>query len=148
MGSIAEGLADIDPEISKNLAFVLFDTMGVYWSMKYPNRKDDDLLKKWGLEGKGLNVQIYVPGGFYNKYKEDGIPVDFPLYIRPSELSIEDWMNAFKLETDNEIGVAVQRVINNLLTSGKNFEIDDVLEITENDNRLDEKTKLAVINRF
>lgn len=148
MGSIAEGLADMDPEVSKNLAFMMLDTMGVYWSMKYPNKKDDSLLKKWGLEGKGLDVQIYVPGGFYNKYKEDGVPVDFPLYIQPKELSIEDWMNAFKLKTDDEIGVAVQRVINKLLNSGKNFEIDDIIDTTNQDNRLDDKTKLAVVNRF
>ena len=148
MGSIAEGLADMDPEVSKNLAFMMLDTMGVYWSMKYPNKKDDSLLKKWGLEGKGLDVQIYVPGGFYNKYKEDGVPVDFPLYIQPKELSIEDWMNAFKLKTDDEIGVAVQRVINRLLNSGKNFEIDDIIDTTNQDDRLDDKTKLAVVNRF
>jgi hypothetical protein len=127
MGSIAEGLADMDPEVSKNLAFMMLDTMGVYWSMKYPNKKDDSLLKKWGLNGKGLGVQIYVPGGFYNKYKEDGIPVDFPLYIQPKELSVEDWMNAFKLKTDDNIGVAVQRIINKLLDSKTNFEIDDII---------------------
>ncbi len=148
MGSIAEGLADMDPEVAQNLAFVLLDTMGVYWSMKYPNRKDDGLLKDWGIEGKGLDVIIYTPGGFFKKYKEDGIPVDFPLYIRPNELSVEDWMNAFKLKTDDVVGVAVQRVINKLIDSGKNYSIDDVLETTEKDSRLDEKTKLAVINRF
>ncbi len=148
MGSIAEGLADMDPDVAKNLAFMMLDTMGVYWSMKYPNKKDDSLLKKWGLTGKGLGIQVYVPGGFYNKYKEDGVPVDFPLYIRPNELSIEDWMNAFKLKTDDEIGVAIQRVINKLLNSGTNFEIDDILKETQNDDKLDNKTKLAVINRF
>ena len=81
----------MDPSISKNLSFILMDTMGVYWSMKYPNSKEDSLLKQWGLEGKGLDVLIYVPGGFYEKYKEDGIPVDFPFYIKPNELTIEDW---------------------------------------------------------
>lgn len=148
MGSIAEGLADIDPEISKNLAFVLLDTMGIYWSMKYPNKKEEDLLSSWGLEGKGLGVQIYVPGGFFEKYKQDGIPVDFPFYIRPNELSIEDWLNAFKLKTDDNIAVAIQRVINKLLDSGKNFSMDDLIEFTQKDDKIDEKTTLAVINRF
>jgi len=148
MGSIAEGLANIDSDISKNLSFVLLDTMGVYWSMKYPNQKEEKLLKKWGLEGKGFNVQIYVPGGFYEKYKEDGIPVDFPFYIRPNELSIEDWLNAFKLKTDDPIAVAIQRVVNRLLESEMNFSLSDLINETEKDNRLDEKTKLAVSNRF
>ncbi len=148
MGSIAEGLADMDPEISKNLAFLLLDTMGVYWSMKFPNKKEEDLLKPWGLETKGLDVQIFVPGGFFEKYKEDGIPVDFPFYIRPNELSIEDWLNAFKLHIDDPVAVAIQRVVNRALDSGKNFSIDDIINSTQNDDRLDDKTKLAVINRF
>ncbi len=148
MGSIAEGLADIEPEIAKNLSFILMDTMGVYWSMKYPNAKDDALLKKWDLESKGLNVQIYVPGGFFNKYKEDGIPVDFPFYIRPNELSIEDWMNAFNLKTDNPIAVAIQRVIGKMLLSEENFGIDDVLKKLEELDRIDENSKNAAINRF
>ena len=125
--SVAEGLADVDREVAKNLAFVLLDTMGVYWSMKYPNKKEDKLLKSWGIEGKGFDVIIYVPGGFYNKYKEDGIPVDFPLYIKPNELSTEDWLNAFKLGVDDDVGVAVQRLINKLLESKKNFDLDEVI---------------------
>lgn len=148
LGSIAEGLADLDPDTAKNLSFVLMDTMGVYWPMKYPNRKDDDLLKKWGLESKGLNVIIYVPGGFYNKYKEDGIPVDFPFYIKPNELSVEDWMHAFKLEVDDPVGVGVQMSIGKLLEKGINFSIDDIINEIQSNERLDDKIKLAVENRF
>lgn len=148
MGSIAEGLADMDPEISKNLSFVLLDTMGVYWSMKYPNKKEDELLQKWGLEGKGLGVQIYVPGGFYEQYKKDGVPVDFPFYIQPKELAIEDWMNAFKLSMDEEVAVAIQRVVGALLSEGKNFDIQDAINYVEKDERLPNNIKLAAITRF
>jgi len=148
MGSIAEGLADMDPDISKNLSFLMLDTMGVYWSMKYPNNKEEDLLSKWGIEGKGLGVQIYVPGGFFEKYKEDGIPVDYPFYIRPNELSAEDWLNAFKLTTDDAVGVGIQRVIGRLLNKGENFSLNDVISDLEKDERLENKTKFAAINRI
>ena len=148
MGSIAEGLADVDPEVGKNLCFVMMDTMGVYWSMKYANAKDEDLLRQWGLEGKGLNVQIYLPGGFYNKYKEDGIPVDFPFYLQPKELSVEDWMNAFKLHADDPVAVGVQRIIGKLLDEGSDFDLSDILDEVQKNERLDEKTKLAVLTRF
>jgi hypothetical protein len=148
MGSIAEGLADMDPEIAKNLAFILLDTMGVYWSMKYPNKKEEDILKKWGLEGKGLGVQIYVPGGFYKQYKEDGVPADFPLYIQPRELLVEDWLNAFKLKTDDGVAVAIQRILNKAINLDINYDIDDLIEIAEKDERIPSNTKLAVVNRF
>lgn len=148
MGSIAEGLADMEPETSKNLSFILMDTMGVYWSMKYPNGKDEDLLAKWGLEGKGLDVIIYVPGGFYKKYKDDGIPVDFPFYIRPRELLIEDWMNAFKLNTDDPIGVGVQRVIGIMLDKNIDFDIEDIIIEVKKLERFEDRVKLAIETRF
>lgn len=148
MGSIAEGLADMDPEVSKNLAFLMLDTMGIYWSMKYPNRKDDNLLKKWNLEGKGLNVNIYIPGGFYNQYKEDGVPVDYPFYIRPNELSTEDWLNAFDLTVDNAIGIVMQRVVGSLLDKEIDFDLDDMIERINDDERSEIKDKNAAINRL
>lgn len=148
MGSIAEGLADMDPQISKNLSFVLMDTMGVYWSMKYANEKDDEILKKWGLEGKGLDVQIYVPGGFYDKYKADGIPVDFPFYIQPRELSIEDWMQVFKLNADNPVGVIIQKIIGDMLNINDNFSIDDVIKKIKSFDEITPDQKLAASMRF
>jgi hypothetical protein len=148
MGSIAEGLADLEPEISKNLSFIMLDTMGVYWSMKFPNKKEEDLLQNWGLEGKGLDIVIFVPGGFYNKYKEDGIPVDFPLYIRPSELSNEDWLLAFNLDIDNPVAVALQRTLNKTKEKNENYSLDEIINICKEDNNIEEKIKLAVINRI
>ena len=82
MGVIAEGMASVEPEIAQNLNVIMLDTMGVYWSMKYPNHKDELLLKEWGMEGKGLDVKIYTPTGYYKKYKEQGIPTDYPFSIR------------------------------------------------------------------
>ena len=76
MGAIAEGLADLPQEIKQNLSIVLLDTMGIYWTMKYPNFQDAPLAKEWGFEPKGLDVKIYTPTGFFYRYKEEGIPTD------------------------------------------------------------------------
>src|SRR3989338_610345 len=61
LGVITEGMASLPKEISQNLAVVMMDTMGVFWTMKYANKKDDKLLADWKLEGKPLDVQIYTP---------------------------------------------------------------------------------------
>ena len=37
LGVIAEGISDLPAEIKKNISVVLLDTMGIYWTMKYPN---------------------------------------------------------------------------------------------------------------
>ena len=51
--------------------------MGIYWTMKYPNKRDELLLAEWGFKPKGLDVKIYTPAMYYKAYKEKGIPTDF-----------------------------------------------------------------------
>jgi len=40
LGAIAEGFYLLEPEIKQNLSVILLDTMGIYWTMKYPNHQD------------------------------------------------------------------------------------------------------------
>ena len=91
LGVIAEGIATMPDALRNRLSVILLDTMGIYWTMKYPNHKDEALLKEWGFEGKPTpNVKIYTPFGFYEKWKEEGIPTDAPFALNPAELSPED----------------------------------------------------------
>lgn len=70
MGVIAEGLADIEKDIRQNLSIIMMDPMGVYWTMKNPNKKDAKLLKSWNVTPHGLDVLMYVPYGFEEEYKK------------------------------------------------------------------------------
>ena len=97
MGVIAEGLLTLEEDIKDNISIIMLDTMGVYWTMKYPNHRDEELLAQWGPEGKGLDIKIYTPAGFYYKYKKKGIPTDFPFSLKPSELTPEDWFHTFDI---------------------------------------------------
>ena len=81
MGVIAEGISDLPSEIKNNISIILLDTMGIYWTMKYPNKQDMDLLKDWDLEPRGLDVQIYTPKGYFQEFKDKGIPTDFAFSI-------------------------------------------------------------------
>lgn len=148
MGSIAEGLADMDPEVSKNLSFLMLDTMGVYWSMKYSNKKEDDLLKKWGLEDKGLDVIVCVPGGFFEKYQEDGVNCDYPLYIKPNELSLEDWRLTFKLSVDDPAYLLLAKIVGKFLDQEKDFELQDIIDTLKDENELSKEVILSTITRL
>ncbi len=111
MGSIAEGLADLPKNIKQNLSIVLLDTMGIYWTMKYPNYQDAALLREWGFEPKPLDVKIYTPSGFYYKYKEEGIPTDFPFSITPTDVGPEDWLDTFKVPANSAEGVLLTKIV-------------------------------------
>ena len=125
-GVIAEGMADLEPEIKNNLSVILLDTMGVYWTMKYPNLKESDLLKSWNLEPKPLDVKIYTPSGFYKKYKDEGIPTDFPFAIRPEDLTAEDWCMTFEIEINSPAGVLLSRVVHRALDQIGNFSLAEL----------------------
>ena len=80
LGVIAEELSNLPKEVSQNIASLIFDTMGIYWTMKYQNEKDKELLSTWNLQPKNLPIKIFVPFGFYDTYLEQGIPV---AYVTP-----------------------------------------------------------------
>ena len=148
MGVIAEGVADLEPEVKENLAIVMLDTMGVYWTMKYPNMQDAELLKEWGMEGKALDVKIYTPSSFYNKYKEEGIPTDFSFSIRPIDVDPSDWCMSFGIEVNSAEGVLITKAVQGLISRGESFEIDDIIGTVNDDTESDSVVKNIVLNQF
>ena len=148
MGSIAEGLADLPQEIKQNLSIVLLDTMGIYWTMKYPNFQDADLVKTWNFDPKGLDVKIFTPTGFYYKYQEQGIPTDFPFSIRPVDVGFNDWCTAFGLNPNSAEGVLITRVTQEMEKKEESYSIDEMIEFVRNDEESEKIVKNVVVNEF
>ncbi|MBN2457568.1 ATP-binding protein [Candidatus Woesearchaeota archaeon] len=148
MGVIAEGMATMPKEISQNLSIILLDTMGIYWTMKYPNHKDEKIIDEWGLESKGLDVKIYTPAGFFDKFKEEGIPTDHPFTIKPSELNPDEWCLTFDISPTSAIGTLISRTINKLRDANQEYSIDEILEILHKDDRAEQSVKDAAENMF
>lgn len=148
MGVIAEGMANLPENIKKNLSFVLLDTMGIYWTMKYPNKQDKDLLRKWGLDAKELDVKIYTPKGYYKEFKEKGIPTDLPFSIKPSELNSRDWCQTFKINPTDSIGVLIDSVIFRLNEKNIDYSVDDIIKEIKKDLNFIQEVKDAAINSF
>lgn len=149
LGAVAEGIMDLPDEVRKNLSMIMFDTMGVYWTMKYPNEKDADLLQQWKLEPKGMPVTIYVPHAFFKKYKEDGIPVDKPFSIKPSDLMPQDWILSFELDADDPATIIIEKTIGDLEDENvKNYSIKDIIERIKKDKSFPLTDKNKAINLF
>ncbi|MFH1505549.1 MAG: DUF87 domain-containing protein, partial [archaeon] len=148
MGVIAEGISDLPREIRQNMSVILLDTMGIYWTMKYPNRKDEELMKKWDMEPKGLDVKIYTPTGYYKQYKKKGIPTDSPFAIKPSELAPADWCMVLGVEREGSIGVMIERIIHELKESDKDYDLRDIINVIKEDKEADKVTINGAKNRF
>ncbi|MFW5745970.1 MAG: ATP-binding protein [Nanoarchaeota archaeon] len=148
MGVIAEGLADLPQEISQNISIILLDTMGIYWTMKYPNKKDELLLNQWGFKPHGLDVKIYTPYGYFDEYQKQGIPTDAPFSIPTREMSSTDWCLSFGIDTVSPIGVLIATVVDDMIDSGEAYDIDEIIARLEKAERCEDHVRDAAINRF
>tara|TARA_Y100000310_G_scaffold255169_1_gene262450 strand:- start:3681 stop:5003 length:1323 start_codon:yes stop_codon:yes gene_type:complete len=148
MGVIAESILDLPDEIKNNIAVIMLDTMGIYWTMKYPNKQDKDLIEEWKLEAKPLNVNIFTPTGYYKKYKDQGIPTDFPFAIKTSELSAFEWSEAFGIDLHSPIGILIDRIIEDFRDEKIDYGIDDIIKAIQKDERSTKEAKDAAENRF
>ena len=145
IGVFAEEIANMPQDVSKNLAVLIFDTMGIFWSMKYPNYTQNNELATWGLEPRGLPVKVYVPAGKFQEYKKKNINVDYNFSIKPRELTAEDWCNVFQIKITDNLGVLIERTISKLKFD---YDIADIIHEIKKDNSTDNLTKNAAENRF
>ena len=148
LGVIAEGMVNLPEEISKNLSVIILDTMGIYWTMKYANKKDENLLDDWDLKAYGFDVKIFTPIGYYDEFRKKGIPTDFSFSIMPSEFDAADWCMTFEIPINSSMGVLIERVISNLNEKEKNFSISDIIKEVKTDKKVEQNVKDAVENRF
>lgn len=148
LGVITEELANLPKEVSQNIASLIFDTMGIYWTMKYPNEKDKTLLQDWNLRSKNLPVKVFVPFGHYDKYLERGIPADSKFALSVRELNSEDWIVTFGLNITDPISVLIERTIVRLREEEEAFDIQDIILNLEKDEKTSREVKNAAVGLF
>lgn len=148
MGVIAEGVSDLPPEIRQNISIIIIDTMGVYWTMKYANKQDKDILEEWNLSPKALDVKIFTPTKYHEQFKDEGIPTDYPFSLKPSELNGHDWNVTFNTPQDSQVGVLIERTIYELKEQGQDYSIRDIIKKIDADKDSEKHIKSAAKNMF
>jgi hypothetical protein len=147
IGVMAEEITNLPADVSQNIASLIFDTMGIYWTMKYENEKDRKLLQEWNLKSKVLPVKVFVPFGYYNSFLEKGIPIDEKFALDVNEMNPEDWIITFGLDITNPISVLIQRTLSKLKERGR-FEIKDIISFIEGDDKSEREVKNATTGLF
>ncbi len=148
LGVITEEISNLPLETSQNIASLIFDTMGIYWTMKFPNEKDKELLQDWDLKSKRLPVKIFVPFGHYDNYLEKGIPVDEKFALDITELNSDDWVTTFGLGITDPISVLIERTITRLKEEQSEFNIKEIILNLERDEKTSEEIKNAAMGLF
>ncbi len=148
LGVIAEEMASLPDHVGQNIATLIFDTMGIFWTMTYPNEKETSLLKNWGLKSKKLPISVFVPLGYAEKYRDMGIPVTKGFAFKANELTADDWNITFGLGMLNPVSIAIQRAIAELSEKKKDYDLDVVINTIREDKEATHEAKSAAINLF
>ena len=148
IGVLAEELTSLPAEASKNIAPLIFDTMGIFWTMKYKNEKDKLLLEKWDLEPKNLPLKAFVPFGKLSEYEKKQIPFDETFALKPSELEAEEWITLFNLKMTSLPGVLIERIITKMKSNSNDYTIKEIEKSIEHDHTSSRDTKEIVSALF
>ncbi|MCF7910090.1 ATP-binding protein [Candidatus Pacearchaeota archaeon] len=146
LGVLAEELSNLQEGVNQNIASLIFDTMGIYWTMKYQNEKDKTLLREWDLKSVKLPIKIFVPAGYYDLYLEKGIPADEKFALDISEMKPEDWIITFDLEMTNPISILIERTLSKLRNT--EYDIEDIISEIKKDKLTKSETKNAATSLF
>ncbi|MSS74226.1 ATP-binding protein [Candidatus Pacearchaeota archaeon] len=148
LGVITEEIANLPPEVSRNIAPLIFDTMGIFWTMKYKNEKEKYQLAEWKLEPMSSPVKVFAPFGKMKEYQDKGIPIDKPFALKASELDAEDWVITFNLSMTSQEGVLITNTINQLKKESNDFTLKDVIKQINNTHETNQETKNIVKSLF
>ena len=147
LGTIAEELSLLPKDEKANIASLIFDTMGIFWTMKYENDKDRELLAEWGLKPQKINAKVFVPFGYFKDYEKREIPIDEKFALNPAELNAEDWVITFGLKITDSISILIERVITRLKEENEIFYIKDIIKEIEN-SKSEAEIKNSTIGLF
>lgn len=156
LGVLAEELA----ESNSDIAAAIVDPIGIFWSMRYANREEDeiDLLKEMGAGPHGFEkVQVFVPTGYKSEIPDETFDSDFS--FRPNSLRTEDWCLTFGVDRYSPQALLLERATE-MVKGGytrrfgddieggtgevpprENFSIDDLLDCINHGQELLSKEK-------
>ncbi|MBI4214886.1 DUF853 family protein, partial [archaeon] len=132
-GVIAEELTLRNP----NVACVIVDPVGIFWSLKYANKEESELrkLEEWGLEPSGIErTSVFIPEGQRTRVPKETFDHSFSL--RASELTVEDWCLTFGIDRFSPVGLLLDKVVEKTRERKKNYGLEDMLNIIEKEKTL------------
>ena len=144
IGVLAEELMKLPDEYRKTLCSVMIDTQGIFWTMKSPNEKDVVMLNNFGLKPQGFPVNVYVPEGQKEIFTKAKVEFEGAFSVSPNELSSDDWLSVFGLNSNEIAGIILQKVMHSMTGV---YSIDDIITKIKCEEGFDAE-KISLENRF
>ncbi len=164
LGIIAEELA----LRNRNVGVIVIDPVGVFWSMRYPNKEERELqlLAKWNMLPQGLdNIKVFIPAGMREKVPKSTYDATFSM--PPGLLATDDWCLTFGIDRFSPSGLLLEKALGKVRAGYKSrdgksvkgkkdlFSLDELVECLRSDAELNNVEKgykpdsiRALVSRF
>lgn len=134
---------------------IIVDPIGVYHTMSLPNELQRDDLFRWALNPRGYSVRLLVPGDPETLYDSDVLRAlrdrqvnVISLQLNPADLSPDGWCDLFGANINQPLGIVLFRAVQNLGKQGCEFTVRDIAQSIARDERANETTQEALLNRL
>jgi len=144
MGVFVEEMMLLEEEARKNIGVIVIDTLGIFWTLNNPNRRQEEDIRRWGMEATNFDITIFSSPENVDEYRKKGIDA-FPLLIKTSELEPYHWAHLFNLSPTSYVAAAIGRAVNDLKEIG-DYSIEEMVEYVRRDNRLKDDVKVVAEN--
>jgi DNA helicase HerA-like ATPase len=134
---------------------IVVDPIGVYHTMSLPNELQRDDLFHWALNPRGYPVRLLVPGDPESLYDHDVLRAlqerqveVISLQLNAADLSPDGWCELFGANINQPLGIVLFRSVQSLSERGHDFTVRDISLAVEADERANETTQEALLNRL
>jgi hypothetical protein len=147
IGVFLEEIAGLEDDVKQNLGVVVLDTLGIYWTTRFPSNESFEKIMRWDRRPQGFPVRLLVPEHAISNYSKNGISVE-RFSLRVAELSPMHWCQLFDVKATDPVGIVLTRVVLALQSSSYLFSITEILSCIQQDERTTDLVKGAVENFF
>ncbi|MBN1281277.1 MAG: ATP-binding protein [Candidatus Thermoplasmatota archaeon] len=147
IGVLLEELAQVELPVRQKLGTLVFDTLGIFWTMQQKNQQEARQLQHWKLSARGYDLRLFVPEKHLNEYRSQGVDAE-AFSIPVCALSSYHWCQLFGLSQTDPLGIALTRAVCDLQSSGASFSIPDIVRFIHHDDRCAPVIQAAAENFF
>jgi hypothetical protein len=125
MGVFLEEFSRLPKKSKNKFSTIVIDTLGIFWTLAYPNTKQDMLLSDWNEKPEKTPISLlHTAKKRPRVYKE--IPHVYQLLIPPQLLSVSQWCHLFNISQIEPEGILLSKTILSLKAQKKSFSLKDM----------------------
>ena len=147
MGVLIEEISFLEEEIRNDLSVIIIDTLGIFWTMAYPNSITENNKAIKETFSKGIDISLYVPKKSIECYGDLQTNV-IPFQMKTSDITSEHWCTLFNVKPTDPFGMILTKAVLHLQEETTSYTIQDIIDTIHKDTSSNDRINGVAENFF